>query len=149
MAPLLDQRLSIITLGVKDLARSRAFYESVLGWQPKGDTSQIVFYPIGGSVFAIYPLDKFEGEYDGGRPRPEGDDPVHGVALAYNAPSIEEVDRIFADLKSQNARILKEPHKSFWGGYSGYFADPDGHAFEVAFNPYWTLDEDGRPVLPA
>ena len=71
------------------------------------------------------------------------------VALAYNARSIEEVDEIFARLAEAGANITVPPHKAFWGGYSGYFADPEGHAWEVAYNPFWTFDEAGRVVLPS
>lgn len=152
----MDQRLSIITLGVHDLAAARAFYQGVLGWQPTDETPGISFYNVGSMLLALYPSHELAEdigiepqrsdpqESDSGSPR----NPYQGFTLALTLASREEVDALFAELKSKDVTILKEPQAVFWGGYSGYFADPDGNAWEVAHNPFWEVGEDGRPIAP-
>lgn len=143
----MEQRLSMVTLGVADLARAKSFYEDVVGWKAAPGPPEIAFFDLGGLVFSLYPL------ADLAKDRNETPDDVGGVykgfALAHNARSKEDVDAIFARLKDKGATIVKEPEKVFWGGYSGYFSDPDGHAWEVAYNPYWTIGEDGRVSMTA
>lgn len=139
-----EQRLSIITLGVKDRAAMTAFYEDVIGFKNVGPEAMTIF-DMGGFVLGLWEADKLADDA-GQIARPaEG---FRNAALAYNARSIDEVDGIFAKLEKAGVTITKAPHKTFWGGYSGYFADPEGNAWEVAFNPFWTFDEAGRVVLP-
>jgi catechol 2,3-dioxygenase-like lactoylglutathione lyase family enzyme len=138
----MEQRLSLITLGVADLKRAKAFYEDVVGWKAAPGPPEIAFFDLGGLVFALYPL--AELAKDRNETLDESGGAYQGFALAHNARSKEEVDAIFSRLKDRGAKIVKEPEQVFWGGYSGYFSDPDGHAWEVAYNPYWTIGEDGR-----
>jgi catechol 2,3-dioxygenase-like lactoylglutathione lyase family enzyme len=139
----MDQRLTVVTLGVADLARSRHFYEA-LGWTPAASsTEHIVFFSAGAIILGLY--DRKALAEDAQLPAPGSG--FGGITLAQNVASRAEVDRALADAKRAGATILKEPQEVFWGGYSGYFADPDGHPFEVAHNPHWHL-RDGRVVLP-
>jgi catechol 2,3-dioxygenase-like lactoylglutathione lyase family enzyme len=137
----MDQRLTMITLGVRDLARARKFYET-LGWTAReAGGGDIIFFQLQGSVMGLYP-----------RPALAEDAALHddapdaqfgGIALAYNARDKTEVDRVLGEAKAAGAKILKPAQDVFWGGYSGYFADLDGHPWEVAFNPHWPLEADG------
>lgn len=139
-----EHRLSIITLGVRDRAAMTAFYEDIIGFKNVGPEGMAMF-DMGGFILGLWEADKLAKDA-GQEPRPaEG---FRNIALAYNARSIEEVDGIFARLKDAGVDITTPPHKAFWGGYSGYFADPEGNAWEVAYNPFWTFDEAGRVVLP-
>ena len=139
-----EHRLSIITLGVRDRAAMTAFYEDVIGFKNVGPEGMAMF-DMGGFILGLWEADKLAKDA-GQEPRPA--DGFRNIALAYNARSIEEVDGIFARLKDAGVHITTPPHKAFWGGYSGYFADPEGNAWEVAYNPFWTFDEAGRVVLP-
>ena len=138
------QRVTLITLGVADLARSRAFYEG-LGWVPHGQPPEgVVFYQMHGCVLALFGLEDLAK--DQGRA---------GVALGTGAMTLAqnfategEVDAAFDAALKAGARDLKRPQKVFWGGYSGYYADPDGHVWEVAMNPFWPLSPDGSLTLP-
>ena len=137
----MEQRMSLITLGVADLSRAVAFYEQVIGWKPEPSPPGVVFFDLNGVVFALWPHDdlaKDMGVAAGSVP------PYRGYALAHNVRSESEVDSIFTRLKEKGATILKQPQKTFWGGYSGYFSDPDGHTWEIAHNPFWTMGTDGR-----
>ena len=139
----MEQRLSMVTLGVVDLASAKRFYEDVVGWKATPSPPEIVFFDLGGLVFSLFP----HGELAKETSRQEDD--AHGSAyqgftLAHNARSKEEVDNIFARLRENGATITKMPEEVFWGGYSGYFADLDGHLWEIAYNPYWEIQEDGR-----
>ena len=140
----MDQRVSLITLGVADLGRAQRFYEA-LGWK-RGNTDEgVAFFQIPGAVFALWSraaLAEDARVTDGGAS-------FGGITLAYNARSKEEVDAVLAEAEAAGAAILKPAEEVFWGGYSGYFADPDGHPWEVAWNPGWRLDEDGRVSLPS
>lgn len=140
-----DSRLSIITLGVKDRAALTAFYEDVVGFENIGPEAMTMF-DMGGFVLGLWEEDKLAG--DAGVPD-DRKGQFKGIALAYNARSEAEVDEIFSQLEAAGARITTAPHKAFWGGYSGYFADPEGNAWEVAYNPHWSLDAAGRVVMPA
>jgi len=137
----MEQRLSLVTLGVADLARARAFYERVVGWKAAESPPGVVFFDLNGLVFSLFPHEELEKDMNAA---PGSGGVSRGFALAYNARSREEVDTIFANLKAGGANIVKAPEYVFWGGYSGYFADPDGHKWEVAWNPYWTVLPDGR-----
>jgi len=144
----MDQRISLITLGVADLARSRAFYRR-MGWKPsRASNDAIVFFQTGGMIVALYPRAELakdaqieEGAEGGGRS-------FAGITLSYNARSRAGVDQVLAEAKAAGAVILKPAREASWGGYSGYFADPDDFAWEVAFNPSFPLDDDGSVHLP-
>ncbi|SHF93985.1 hypothetical protein SAMN02745157_3138 [Kaistia soli DSM 19436] len=140
----LSPRLSIVTLGVANVAKSRAFYES-LGWRPSSASQeQIVFFQLSGVVLALFDRNHLA---DDATVAPAGDG-FRAVTLAHNVASEAEVDAALAHVERCGARIVKPAAKVFWGGYSGYFADPDGHLWEVAFNPFISFDEAGRLVLP-
>ena len=137
------QRVTLITLGVTDLEKSKAFY-GAMGWQPTSQTDGVVFYQINGLVLALFGLEPLA--HDQGRP-----DAVLGtgaMTLAQNFATENEVDTAFAAAITAGATVLKAPEKVFWGGYSGYYADPDGHVWEVAHNPFWQLNADGSLTLP-
>ena len=138
----MEQRLSLVTLGVRDLARARAFYEA-LGWksgaQPADD---VVFFQAGGMIVALWGRDQLEedtGVEDSGG--------WGGITLAYNARSSQEVDEVIAEAERAGARIARFGAETFWGGYSGVFVDPEGHPWEVAHNPNWTIADDGSVHL--
>ena len=132
------QRLSLITLGVRDLARARRFYEAV-GWTTgaaPGD--DVAFFQAGDMVLALWDRGRLAVdscvEDSGG---------WGGVTLALNVGSPEEVDEVTAEAREAGATIGREPAETFWGGYSSVFIDPDGHPWEIAHNPHWTLTPDG------
>jgi hypothetical protein len=138
----MEQRVSLITLGVADLRRARAFYEA-LGWttaaRPEDD---VVFFQAGGMIVALWGREQLAEDSvveDGGG--------WGGITLAYNARSPEEVDAVIEQARTAGARIAREGAPTFWGGYSGLFHDPDGHAWEVAHNPHWTVADDGSVRL--
>jgi uncharacterized protein len=138
----MEQRVSLVTLGVADIPAARAFYER-LGWRQTGEGDDVVFFQTGGSVLALWSRGELaadSGVVDGGG--------WGGVALAYNVGSPEEVDRVIEETRAAGARIAREPAPTFWGGYSGVFVDPDGHPWEVAHNPGWELTADGGVLLP-
>ena len=140
----MNQHLHIITLGVRDLEVSRRFYGEILGWKPASASNDgITFFQAGGVVLALYPRDELAED---AVTSAEGSG-FAGFTLAYNARSESEVDEIIADLRSKGAKIVKEPQKVFWGGYSSYFADPDNHRWEVAYNPFMAFDESGNLKL--
>ena len=134
----MEQRLSLVTLGVADLARTRAFYEA-LGWRTgAAPADDVVFFQAGGMIVALWGRDQLaedSGVEDSGG--------WGGVTLAHNVRSPEEVDAVIAEAEKAGARIARPGGKTFWGGYSGIFVDPDGHPWEVAHNPHWTVAEDG------
>jgi catechol 2,3-dioxygenase-like lactoylglutathione lyase family enzyme len=134
----MEQRLSLVTLGVADLERSRRFYEDGLGWRRGNQHEEVAFYQLGGMVLALWGRGALAK--DARLPDAGG---FGGIALAYNARSREEVDAVLAEAAAAGATILKPAEDAFWGGYSGYFADPDGHPWEVAWNPGWTIMDDG------
>lgn len=142
----MEQRLSFITLGVADLARAQAFYE-VLGWKhsPYGEGKGIVFFQAGGMVIGLFPREELAA--DAGVPAEGGG--FSGITLSYNTRSEAEADAILTDVEAAGGKIIKPAHRVFWGGYSGYFADPDGHLWEVCFNPQVTVAADGTVRLPA
>ena len=137
----MEQRVSMITLGVADLERARAFYEGVIGWTAAPGPPGIAFFDLGGIVFSLYPHDDLARDIKA-EAGTSGD--YSGFALAHNVRTEAEVDAIFSRLGDAKATIIKPPERAFWGGYSGYFADPDGHIWEIAHNPHWTIESDGR-----
>lgn len=139
----MEKGLSLITLGVRDLKASRRFYVKTLGWQPMAEPEGVVFFDIGGLVLTLFPHTELAKDMGVALGKGVGE-PYHGFSLALNKNSETEVDALFAELRGKNVTILKAPQRAFWGGYSGYFADPDGHAWEVAYNPAWTIGKHGR-----
>ncbi|HEY1853941.1 MAG TPA: VOC family protein [Solirubrobacterales bacterium] len=139
----MEQRVSLITLGVEDLAAARAFYEA-LGWQGT-EVEETVFFQAGGLGLVLWGRGKLAA--DGGLEDAHADG-FGGVALAQNVRSREEVEEIVAAAEAAGATITKRPAQTFYGGYAAYFTDPDGHAWEVAHNPGFTLAEDGSLQLP-
>lgn len=139
----MNQHLHIVTLGVKDLNVSRKFYEEILGWKASRPQEGIAFFQAGGVVLALFPRAELAKD---ALVSADGHE-VAGFTLAYNARSEAEVDEIIGDLKSKGVKIVKEPQKVFWGGYSSYFADPDEHLWEVAYNPFFPFDTQGNLKL--
>ena len=138
------QRVTLITLGVADLARSKAFY-GALGWLPTREMpGEVVFYQINGMALGLFGLDPLAKDQG----RPDAQLGTGAITLAQNFATDEEVDAAYAAALKAGATALKAPEKVFWGGYSGYYADPDGHVWEVANNPFWPLNEDGSLTLP-
>ena len=137
----MEQRLSLVTLGVGDLEAARRFYEA-LGWAPTPRGEGVHFFQAGCMIVALWSraeLAEDSGVTDGGG--------WGGITLAHNVRSPAEVDAVIEKARTAGARIAREPGETFWGGYSGVFVDPDGHPWEVAHNPYWTLADDGSVDL--
>lgn len=139
----MEQRLSLITLGVADLARSRRFYEDGLGWTKGNPEDEVAFYQLNGLVLAIWSRDELAAD---ARITDTGAT-FSGISIAFNTRSHDEVDDILAQAAAAGGAITKPAEEQVWGGYSGYFSDPDGHSWEVAFNPGWSIDEAGRVSL--
>lgn len=136
--------MSIVTLGVRDLDRSRRFYER-LGWRRSRPKSEgIVFFQAGGAALALYPRPELAKDANVS----EAGEGFAGLSLAYNARSRAEVDTVLAEAIAAGAKVLKSAQEAFWGGYSGYFADPDGFLWEVAWNPFFPILEDGSIEIP-
>ena len=138
----MEQRVSLVTLGVRDLAASRDFYRN-LGWTESPQSmDDVAFFQVGGMVFGLWSraslAEDSEVEDSGG---------WGGVTLAYNTRTREEVDVVIDEARAAGATLGREPAETFWGGYSGVFIDPDGHPWEVAYNPGWPIDEDGSVRL--
>jgi len=134
-------RLNIVTLGVKDLKAARNFYKNALGWEPTPDSDEnIVFFNHGGIVLGLYPLDKLAE--DAGVPAKRSG--FSGVTLAINLDSKEAVTAVFNKAVENGAEILVKPRDTFWGGFDAYFADPDGHSWEIAWAPFWEFDKQGN-----
>ncbi|HEX4765591.1 MAG TPA: VOC family protein [Lichenihabitans sp.] len=141
----MEQRLSLVTLGVASLEASRAFYEA-LGWRPSAASQgDVVFFQLNGLAFALYPHHLLAEDAR----IPVAAPGFARVTLAHNCRSREAVDETFAQALAAGARALKPPEEAVWGGYSGYFADPDGHVWELAHNPHFPLDPAGNLSLPA
>lgn len=137
-------RIDMVTLGVANVAASRQFYER-LGFVASGfDSKDVTFFDMNGTVLGLYgrvPLAEDAGVSDKG-------DGFRAVSLAINLASQEAVDQALGFAESCGGRIVQPAREVFWGGYSGYFADPDGHLWEIAYNPFFELEEDGRMQLP-
>ena len=133
----MDQRISLITLGVKDTARSRAFYEA-MGWRASFENEEIVFFQLNGVVLGLFRRESFDADMM------RDNDGQGRVALAYNVRDRDEVDPLLAKAVVAGGSLLKAAHQAPWGGYSGYFADPDGHAWEIAWNDQWVIDPAGN-----
>lgn len=139
----MEQRVSVITLGVADLERSKAFYEA-LGWSgqspPDGD---VVFFQAGGLVVGLWGRDQLAEDSAVSDSGGWG-----GITLAHNVATPDEVDRILDEAEAAGATIGRRGSKAFWGGYNGVFLDPDGHPWEIAHNPYWPIADDGTIHMP-
>jgi uncharacterized protein len=135
----MEQRLSLVTLGVADLERARRFYEEGLGWRRGNTHPEVVFFQVGGAVLALWSRAALAADAR----LPVAGSGFGGIALAYNTRSREEVDQVLAEAQAAGATILRPAEAASWGGYTGYFADPDGHPWEVAWNPGWAVLEDG------
>lgn len=137
----MDQRVSVITLGVADVGRAQAFYES-LGWQLDAgvddETDHIAFFAAGGFIVSLWDRDRLARDSN-----VQDRGSWAGVTLGYYVGSESEVDQVLAEAGASGAAISRQAGTTFWGGYSGVFVDPDGHPWEVAYNPAWTVDEDG------
>lgn len=137
------QRVSLITLGVADLDRARTFYAR-LGWQPIPGPPEVVFYQLDGQVIGLFGLEPLAQDQG----RPDAKLGFGAMSLSQNFADRAAVDTAFATALDSGATLLKVPAKVSWGGYSGYYSDPDGHVWEVAHNPFWEIDADGRVTIP-
>jgi uncharacterized protein len=141
----MEPRISLITLGVADVARSRSFYEA-LGWRAsEASAPEVAFFQANGLALALFGRAALAADAEV-EDRPSG---FSGVALAHNLRSESEVDEAFAAALAAGAHAVKIPRRTAWGGYAGYFADPDWHLWELAHNPFFPLDESGNLQLPA
>lgn len=138
-----NQRVTLVTLGVSDLERSKEFYAK-LGWRIAEEQPSVIFYQLNGLALGLFPFDALAE--DQGRPGQELG--VGGSTFAITFATEIEVDQAFAAAIAAGATLLKSPEKVFWGGYSGYYSDPDGHVWELAMNPFWPLNKDGSLTLP-
>jgi len=139
----MEQRLTIITLGVSNIDVAADFYENKLGWKRHGNSmGDIVFFQLNGMQLALYPVQELAKDAtvsaDG-----EG---FKGFTLAHNVRSEKEVDDLISTLKSKGVKVVKEPEKAFWGGYSSYIQDPEGNLWEIAYNPHLKLDAAGSVI---
>ena len=135
----MQQRITFFTIGVSDLDAVKNFYINNFGWTPMKDENGIVFFKLNGIIFGLYPKHELAediGVKDDGKG-------FKNFSMAINMESEAAVDKLFADFKTKGVNIIKAPEKVFWGGYSGYFSDPDGFLIEVAHNPFFEMDEKG------
>lgn len=139
------QKVNLITLGVTDFAKAVDFYENGLGWKKSSaSVEELAVFPLGGIVLALHPRTALAED---ATVDPAGTG-FSGITLSYNARNEKEVDEVMEKVKSLGAAIVKPAQKVYWGGYSGYFRDLDGHLFEVAYNPFWELDKNDNLILP-
>lgn len=135
----MEQRISVVTLGVTDLARSRRFYGEGLGWKPVYESGEIVFFQLGGMVLGLFGREDLAVDAQ----IPPESAGTGGFSLGHVVRSRADVDAIVAKAVASGAKPLAPPQEKSWGGYSGYFADPDGHVWEIAFAPAWKVHSDG------
>lgn len=139
----MEQRMSLVTLGVADLRRARRFYENGLGWTPGFASDDVVFYETGGPIIGLWSRSALAADAQ----IEDDDSSFSGIALAHNVRSRADVEAVLAEAAAAGGAILKSAEDTPWGGYSGYFADLDGHLWEVAWNPAWKIGEDGAVKL--
>ncbi|MCR6524197.1 VOC family protein [Lysinibacillus capsici] len=143
-------RLNLITLGVKDMVESLNFYREGLGFEVvvygEETNPDVMFFNNGGTKISLFPIERLVKDINESNP-PEISQGFGGITLAYNGKSKEEVDRVFALAKRSGAKIIKEPVTVFWGGYSGYFQDPNGYYWEVAYGDMWQFDENDMLII--
>lgn len=136
------QRLSLITIGVQNLELMKDFYTNTLGWEIMNEQGDIVFYKLNGFILSLYPSAELANdigiENNGG--------PFKQITLAILLTSEKAVDQLFEDLRKKKVKIVKPPQKAFWGGYSGYIADPENNYWEIAFNPFIRMDDSGNVI---
>ncbi len=139
----MEQRLTIVGLGVNNLEVSNDFYENIFGWKKlKSSNESISFFQLNGILLSLYPKDKLAEDAGVGH---EGNG-FKAFSLAFNTRTKDEVDDLVADFQEKGVKIVKQPEEVFWGGYSGYIADPDDNLWEIAFNPFLLLDEQGNAI---
>ncbi|MBM7642207.1 VOC family protein [Streptococcus loxodontisalivarius] len=141
-------RINLICLGVRDMARSVAFYRDGLGFETKetADCPEVIFFNNAGTKLELYPLENLSADFGAGLPTlPAGH--FNGMTMAYNVKERSEVDSVLALAKSAGASILKEPQEVFWGGYHAYFADPDNYVWEVCWNPTMPFDDNDMAIV--
>ena len=137
----MEQRLTFITLGVNDLDISKKFYTEIFGWKPEDNSGDdVVFFKLNGIMLSLFPRKELAKDAT----VPSEGNGFRSFSLAHNLRSEQEVDALFVELTSKGVAILKQPQKVFWGGYSGYVADPDGNLWEIAYNPFLPLDNNGN-----
>lgn len=136
------QRLSVVTLGVADLVKATKFYEAVLGTPPNKSYDGVTFFELPGTWISLYPLENLAKDISPDIPVTRSG--FSGITLAHNVRSMEEVISVVERAKSAGARIMKEPHITFWGGFSGYIADMDGYHWEVAWGPMFDFTKTGE-----
>lgn len=140
----MDQRISAITLGVADVNRARAFYEN-LGWKStKASDENVAFFQMNGCALCLFPTKELAKDAGVDRPGSGFDN----VTLSYNVGTQAQVKQVLQKAKKAGGTILRDAGQAFWGGFTAYFADPDGHAWEVAYNPFWKIDAKGNIKLP-
>jgi catechol 2,3-dioxygenase-like lactoylglutathione lyase family enzyme len=139
----MEPRLTLITLGVSNMKRARKFYEALGFKAARASEESVTFFPAGGVVLALWGRESLAEDAGVADSKPG----FSGIALAHNARSEADVDKAMAEAVAAGAKLVKPAAKTFWGGYAGYFADPDGHLWEVAHNPYFKFDEAGRLAL--
>lgn len=147
----MKQRLSMITLGVSDIAAARSFYEA-LGFEAEPfDSDSVVFFDMNGVILGLFGHQALaqDANVKGAPLKNPAEQAFRGVSVSMNLETKDDVDRALADAEAAGAEIAKPAEDVFWGGYSGYFKDPDGHLWEVAYNPFWTFDAKGQVVLPS
>jgi predicted lactoylglutathione lyase len=138
----MKQRLNLITLGINDLTISKNFYSNCFGWKPMQETDGIVFYLLNGFILSLYPSHELAED---AKVSSEGSG-FTKFTLAYTCSSESEVDSLFNEAISKGAKSIKAPEKVFWGGYSSYIADPDNNLWEIAYNPFMKMDDDGNVI---
>ncbi len=139
----MEQRMSLVTLGVADLDRARRFYVEGLGWRPGFENGDVIFFQLAGTVLALWSRASLAKDARLSGPGSG----FGGIALAQNVRQRADVDAVLAQAAAAGATILKPGQEAVWGGYTGYFADPDGHPWEIAWNPAWTIAADGTVSL--
>lgn len=143
-------RLNLITLGVKDMVESLTFYREGLGFEVivygEETSPDVIFFNNGGTKISLFPIDRLVQDINEAHPPAIGDG-FNGITLAYNGKSKEEVDQVFDLAKMAGAKIVKEPETVFWGGYSGYFQDPNGYYWEVAYGDMWQFDNNDMLII--
>ncbi len=142
---MVKQRLSLVTLGVADVAKARVFYQRLGFVAEPFDSDDVAFFDMNGVVFGIYGRDALAKDAH----VPGDGRGFRAASLGINLETEDEVDQTLAEVVAAGGTLTKPAEKVFWGGYSGYFKDPDGHLWEVAHNPFWTFDEAGRVILPS
>ncbi len=141
----MKQSISFVTLAVRDFSRELAFYRKVLGWEPFNVVEDtIAFFNVGSLIFSLCEYKELSADVGSEL----ATQPPLGVTLALNVPDESGVDDLFAHLRAAGTTIVKQPVRASWGGYSGYFADPEGHLWEVAYNPQFQYDDAGTMIVP-